>query len=248
MKRFFLIVVLSLVLVMARAQSIEQTIDWEPELTEFWDPEVAVITPGVGTAPPSDAIVLFDGTGFSAWERDPTGGEIGWEISDGAMTIRGEHGIKTKKAFGDIQLHLEWRTPSEAVGESQDRGNSGVFLMGLYEVQVLDNYNNRTYRNGQAGSTYKQTPPLVNACRPPGVWQTYDIVFDAPVFRNDGKLLKPAYVTVLHNGVLVQNHTELRGPTTYHGLPYYKPHGNLPLMLQEHDHPVSYRNVWIREF
>ena len=248
MKRLLLIVVLSLVLVMARAQSIEQTREWEPELTEFWDPEVTVVTPGDGSAPPSDALVLFDGTDFSQWESETgSGGPVQWVISDDVMTVKGDDGIKTKKAFGDVQLHIEWRTPAEVVGESQGRGNSGIYFMGLYEVQVLDNYNNRTYRNGQAGGTYKQTPPLVNACRPPGVWQTYDFIFMAPVFREDGKLIKPAHVTLLHNGVLVQNHTRYRGPTEYRGLPYYTAHGKLPLKLQEHNNPVSYRNIWIRE-
>ena len=248
MKRSFLAVVLSLVLVMAQAQSIEQTDQWDPELTEFWDPEVSVVTPGDGTAPPSDALVLFDGTDFSKWEPEEGGGEVKWELADGAMTVVAKtEGIKTKKAFGDIQLHIEWRTPAEVVGESQGRGNSGVFFMGLYEVQVLDNYNNRTYRNGQAGSVYKQAPPLVNACLPPGTWQTYDMIFEAPAFREDGKLIKPGYVTVLHNGVLIQNHTQIRGPMSYRGLPHYTAHGKLPLMLQDHTNPVSFRNIWVRE-
>ena len=249
MKRLFLIVVLNLVLVMAQAQSIEQTSQWEPELTEFWDPEVAVITPGDGSAAPSDALVLFDGNDVSQWESaNEGGGEVKWQISDDALTVvKGTGMIKTKKAFGDVQLHIEWRTPAEVVGESQGRGNSGVYFMGLYEVQVLDNYNNRTYRNGQAGGIYKQSAPLVNACRPPGVWQTYDIIFNAPVFRVDGRLVKPAHLTVLHNGVLVQNHTPLRGPTVYRGLPHYKAHGKLPFKLQDHNNPVSYRHIWIRE-
>ena len=248
MKRFLCILALTLALTFAQAQSIEQTSEWEPELTEFWEPQPEVITPGDGTAPPSDAIVLFDGSGLSEWVSAKDGSDAKWEVSDGAVTVvKTSGGIKTKKSFGDVQLHIEWRAPAEVVGESQGRGNSGIYFMEQYEVQVLDNYNNRTYINGQAGSTYKQTPPLVNACRPPGVWQTYDIVFESPVFREDGKLIKPAYVTVLHNGVLVQNHTEYRGPTVYRGLPYYKAHGQMPIFLQDHSNPVSYRNIWIRE-
>ena len=156
--------------------------------------------------------------------------------------------IQTRQGFGDVQLHVEWRTPVVVEGEGQGRGNSGVFLQGLYEVQVLDSYNNRTYSNGQAASLYKQHSPLVNASRGPGVWQTYDIVFKAPRFAGDGSVLSPAYVTVFHNGVLVQNHVELKGPTIYRGYPEYEAHADrLPISLQDHSNPVSYRNVWVRE-
>ncbi|MGB3617868.1 MAG: DUF1080 domain-containing protein, partial [Catalinimonas sp.] len=155
--------------------------------------------------------------------------------------------IRTKEAFGDCQLHVEWRAPTVVKGEGQGRGNSGVFLMGRYEIQVLDSYQNRTYANGQAASVYKQHPPLVNAARPPGQWQTYDIIFTAPRFNAEGRCVTPAHVTVLHNGVLVQHHVALLGPTEYVGLPFYRPHADkLPLELQDHGDLVSYRNVWVR--
>ncbi|RMG16112.1 MAG: DUF1080 domain-containing protein [Bacteroidetes bacterium] len=220
-----------------------------PEATEVWEPEPRVVTPGTTPSDaPSDAIVLFDGSDLSAWES-VNGGEAKWALSDGAMTVvKGTGAIQTRQGFGDCQLHIEWRTPAEVVGEGQGRGNSGIFLQSNYEVQVLDSYNNRTYSNGQAASIYKQHIPLVNACRPPGTWQTYDIIYSAPRFNKDGMVVRPAYVTVIHNGVLVQNHVELRGPTVYIGLPSYKAHADkLPLMLQDHGNPVSYRNIWIRE-
>ncbi|MDX1428996.1 MAG: DUF1080 domain-containing protein [Rhodothermales bacterium] len=220
----------------------------KPEETEVWEPEPPVVTTGSYPAPPSDAIVLFDGSDLSAW-TDENGGVAGWRVEDGAVTVvAGAGGIKTKRSFGDVQLHIEWRTPAEVRGEAQGRGNSGVFLMSLYEVQVLDSYQNRTYSNGQAGAVYKQHIPLVNATRPPGDWQTYDIVFRAPIFNHEGAVLRPALVTVFHNGILIQDHVRLLGPTIYIGLPKYEPHGNkLPLMLQDHGDPVSYRNIWVRE-
>ena len=219
-----------------------------PELTEVWEPEPAVVTSGVGMAPPSDAIVLFDGRDLSAWQHHD-GRDAEWTLADGAMTVKPKTGdIQTRKGFGDVQLHLEWRTPAEVESKDQGRGNSGVFLQGLYEVQELDSYNNRTYSNGQAASLYKQHIPLVNASRGPGEWQTYDIVFKAPRFDADGGLVSPAFVTVFHNGVLVQNHVELKGPTIYRGYPEYQAHADrLPLMLQDHSNPVSFRNIWIRE-
>ncbi|HVS14849.1 MAG TPA: DUF1080 domain-containing protein [Thermoanaerobaculia bacterium] len=219
----------------------------DPKLTEVWEPEPAVVTPGDAGAPPSDAVVLFDGADLSAWTgRD--GGAAPWEVADGAFTVvPGSGAIQTRRVFGDVQLHLEWRTPEAVSGEGQGRGNSGVFLMGLYELQVLDSYQNRTYSNGQAAAIYKQHVPLVNSSRPPGVWQTYDVVFRAPRFAADGTLERPATMTVLHNGVLVQDHVELRGPTLYIGEPSYQPHAReLPLMLQDHGNPVGFRNVWIR--
>jgi len=219
----------------------------KPQDTEVWEPEPEVVTPGEGTAAPSDAIILFDGSDLDNWESEK-GGEAKWEVSDGAMTVvKGTGAIRTKEVFGDCQLHIEWRTPAEVVGKSQGRGNSGVFLQGIYEVQVLDSYNNRTYSNGQAASLYKQSMPLVNACKPPGVWQSYDIIYRAPIFDVDGKVSSPAYITVIHNGVLVQNHYMLKGHTPYIGLPEYKKHGDGPIMLQDHGNPVSYRNIWIRK-
>jgi len=222
----------------------------KPEMTEIWDPEITVVTPGeTPLNAPSDAIILFDGTNLTNEWIGERGGEAGWKVEDGCATVVRGGGIQTRRSFNDFQLHIEWRTPSEVVGESQGRGNSGIFLQGIYELQVLDSYNNRTYRNGQAGSFYKQHPPLVNASKGPGVWQTYDIIYTAPRFRSDGTYFTPPTATVLHNGVLVQNHVSLRGPTEYIGIPEYfeKPHGAGPILLQEHGNPVSYRNIWVRE-
>jgi hypothetical protein len=174
----------------------------------------------------------------------------GWKVDNGFVTVvKGAGEIRTKRKFSNFQLHIEWRTPSEVSGESQGRGNSGIFLQEIYEVQVLDNFNNRTYRNGQAGSIYKQYPPQVNVCRKPGEWQTYDIIFNAPVFKEDGTYNVPPKVTLLQNGVLVLNNVALRGPTEYIGIPEYfvKPHGTGSIVLQDHSNPVSYRNIWIRE-
>ncbi len=219
-----------------------------PEDTEVWEPEPLVITPGTVGTPPSDAIVLFDGSDLSEWSA-PDGSDAGWRVEDGAMTIVPRTGsIRTRQGFGDVQLHIEWRTPAEVSGDGQGRGNSGVFLMERYELQVLDSYDNRTYSNGQAGAVYKQHIPQVNASRGPGEWQSYDIVFTAPRFDGDGALASPAYMTVFHNGVLIQNHVELRGPMTYVGEPKYEAHAERePLMLQDHGNPVSYRNIWVRE-
>jgi hypothetical protein len=217
-------------------------------------PRPPVITPATASTqeragqPPSDAIVLFDGKDLSKWES-VKGGAALWKVAgDYFEVVPKTGGIQTKQGFGDCQLHVEWMAPDPPRGQSQDRGNSGVFLMGLYEVQVLDSYQNDTYPDGQAAALYGQFPPLVNACLPPGKWQTYDIVFRAPRFDADGKLLRPARVTVLHNGVLVQDNVELMGPTTHKARPPYKAHADkLPISLQDHDHPVRFRNIWIRE-
>jgi hypothetical protein len=221
---------------------------WTPELTEKWEPVPVKVTPGKGTAPPSDAIVLFDGTDLSEWETEG-GGTAGWKVEDGVLTVApGTGSIQTRQSFGDIQLHLEWRAPFEVQGDGQDHGNSGVFLQKRYEIQVLDCYENTTYVNGQTASVYKQYPPLVNACLPTGEWQTYDIIFMAPRFNSDSSLFAPATVTVLHNGILVQNHVSIRGTIQYIGLPEYEPHDmKQPLMLQDHGNPVSFRNIWLRE-
>ena len=220
----------------------------DPKLTEVWEPVPRVVTPGTGTAAPSDAIVLFNGKDLSEWQH-ADGSSAKWKIADGAATVvRAAGSIQTKRAFGDCQLHVEWRAPEKIDGEGQGRGNSGVFLQGRYEVQVLDSYNNRTYSNGQASSIYKQHIPMVNASRRPGEWQSYDVFFRAPRFAEDGALLTPSYITVVHNGVLVQDHVELKGTTAYIGQPSYQKHQpKEPLMLQEHGNPVSYRNIWIRE-
>ncbi|MGX5818865.1 3-keto-disaccharide hydrolase [Chitinophaga lutea] len=220
----------------------------KPEETEVWTPVPAVVTPGSTAAnAPSDAIVLFDGKDLSKWESEK-GGAVPWTVADGAMTVSPRKGgIKTKDSFEDFQLHIEFRTPSVVKGEGQGRGNSGIFLQSFYELQVLDNYNNKTYSNGQAGSLYKQSIPLVNACRKPGEWQSYDVIWTAPRFNADGSLKSPARATVLHNGVLVQNNTELLGKTLYIGKPFYEKHGAMPLTLQDHGDLVSYRNIWIRK-
>ncbi|GAB4425009.1 MAG: DUF1080 domain-containing protein [Bacteroidia bacterium] len=220
----------------------------DPRATELWEPIPPVVTPGNYHTPPSDAIVLFDGKDLSNWVS-MDGSPAKWTVQDGAMTVLPQSGnIQTRMGFGDIQLHLEWRSPVVVKGEGQGRGNSGVFLMGTYEVQVLDCYDNRTYSNGQTASVYKQVIPLANACRPPGEWQTYDIIFMAPVFDKDGSLRRPATVTVIHNGIVVQNHVEIRGDTPYQGLPEYRAHADeLPLQLQDHGDLVSYRNIWVRK-
>jgi len=205
-------------------------------------PEPKVVDPGPVGGPPSDAVVLFDGQDLSRWK----GGEK-WEIKDGYAIAR-ETGINTKDSFGYCQLHVEWASPAEVSGQGQGRGNSGVYLMERYEVQVLDSYDNKTYFDGQAGSIYKQHPPLVNACRKPGEWQTYDIIFSAPKFDDQGQVVKPAYVTLFHNGVLVQNHFELLGGTFYDQAPAYMAHAaRAPIHIQFHGNPVRFRNIWIRE-
>jgi hypothetical protein len=204
--------------------------------------------PGPPAPVPSDAIVLFDGRDLSGWTA-ATGAPAGWAVRDGYMeVVKGSGSIRTRSGFGDCQLHVEWATPAPAAGSGQDRGNSGVFLMDTYEVQVLDSYNSRTYADGMAAAIYGQFPPLVNASRKPGEWQTYDIVFHAPHFDAGGALLSPARMTVFHNGILVHDNDVLTGPTAHKARPPYKAHPDrLPISLQDHDHPVRYRNIWIRE-
>jgi 3-keto-disaccharide hydrolase len=205
-------------------------------------PEPKVVDPGPPGGPPSDAIVLFDGKDLSKWQ----GGED-WEVKEGYAIAR-KHHIKTKDSFGDCQLHVEFATPAKVEGSGQGRGNSGVFLMDRYEVQILDSYDNKTYFDGQCASIYKQTPPMVNACRKPGESQTYDILWEGPRFGPDGKVTKPAIVTVLHNDVAVVNHFELLGSTSYDQPPVYEKHSERePLRLQFHGNPVRFRNIWIRE-
>ena len=220
-----------------------------PEDTEDWSRKPVVVNPGKHSKAPSDAIILYDGKDCLDKWTNSKGEKIQWKTKGNALFVEKNTGmIRTKDKFGDMQLHIEWRSPKKIEGEGQGRGNSGVFLMGRYEVQVLDSYNNETYYNGQAGSVYKQYIPLVNACREPGKWQSYDIFFTAPKFNADKSLKSPAYVTVLHNGVLIHNHVELRGTTVYSGQPKYKYHEDkLPIMLQDHGNPVGYRNIWVRE-
>lgn len=205
-------------------------------------PEPKVIEPGPPGGVPSDAIVLFDGKALSKW----TGGE-NWEIKDGYAITR-KAGISTKESFGDCQLHLEFATPSKVEGSGQGRGNSGVYMMGRYEIQILDSYDNTTYFDGQCGAIYKQQPPMVNACRKPGEWQTYDILFTAPRFDAEGKVVRPAAVTVLQNGVAIHNHYELQGGTSYTEPPKYVKHAERePISLQFHGNDTMFRNIWIRE-
>jgi hypothetical protein len=224
-----------------------------PGMSEFWLPQPTVVTPGdiQTNSAPSDAIVLFDGKDLSAWESVRTKGVAEWIVNnDGTFTVNKKHGdIQTKQSFESFQLHIEWRIPVNITGESQARGNSGVFLQGKYEVQVLDSYVNETYSNGQAGSIYKQSRPLVNVMRKPGEWNVFDIIYTAPVFKEDGTYRIPPSVTVLHNGVVVQNNTTIIGTTEYIGFPRVEKHGAGPIVLQSHgdpSEPIAFRNIWIR--
>lgn len=226
----------------------------QPEMSEFWTPQPKIVVPPdmdqAIITPPSDAIVLLglDAESADEWVNCDPNKAVEWEVEQGVMTVKPSSGsIRTKREFGDFQLHVEWSTPTEIVGESQGRGNSGVFMQGIYEVQILDNYGNETYANGQAGSIYKQTPPLVNACQKPGKWNTYDIIYTAPRFKEDGSLQSHGRITVLHNGVLVQNNTMILGTTEYIGFPRIVAHGKGPIILQDHLNPVRFRNIWIRE-
>jgi len=230
----------------------------KPEETEVWKPIASVVTPAAAAGgAPSDAIVLFDGDHLGQWVATKDKSPAAWTVADGLLTVdKAKGNIETKRAFGDYQLHLEWRIPADITGSGQLRGNSGVFLASTgprdegYEVQILDSFQNATYVNGQAASVYKQHPPLANASRKPGEWQTYDIVWHAPVFAADGTVTTPANVTVIHNGVLVQDHTVLAGETVYIGKPFYKAHGPAPIKLQAHGDPsapISFRNIWVRE-
>ena len=255
MKQKHLFVIAASLLISSFAQA--QT---KPEETEVWQPVPKVVTPGKTNADaPSDAIVLFDGKDLSQWVfANDTTKPATWKVADGILTVDKTTGnIQTKRRFMDYQLHIEWKEPKTLTGSGQARGNSGLFLASIgpgddgYELQILDNYNNATYVNGQAASIYKQTAPLVNACKPVDVWQTYDVAWTAPRFNADSSLKTPAFVTVFHNGVLVQNHTELKGPTQYIGTPAYrKAHGASPIKLQAHgdkSEPLSFRNIWVRD-
>jgi len=232
----------------------------KPEDTEVWEPVPKIVTPGATSAePPSDAIVLFDGKNLDEWVSAQDHSPAKWDVANGILTVSKAHGvgnIETKRSFKNYQLHVEWKIPENITGSGQARGNSGVFLASTgpgddgYELQVLDSYNNKTYVNGQAASIYKQSPPLVNPNRKPGEWQTYDVVWTAPTFNDDGSLKTPAYVTVFFNGVLVQNHFQLKGQTLYIGQPFYKKYDSAPIKLQAHgdkSEPLSFRNIWIRD-
>ena len=251
--------VLTLIVTVLSMNAINAQDSKDPKATEVWEPVPKVVTPGTTTNDkPDDAIVLFDGKDLNEWvsTNDPAK-PAGWTVSDGIITVKkGTGNIQTKRTFTDYQLHLEWRIPEVIHGEGQARGNSGLFLAATgpgdegYEIQILDAYNNRTYSNGQTGAIYKQQIPLVNACKKPGEWQTYDIIWTAPRFNEDGSIKTPARVTAIHNGVLIQNNVEFKGTTVYIGKPYYKKHGPAPIKLQDHgdpSEPISFRNIWIRE-
>jgi hypothetical protein len=230
----------------------------KPADTEVWEPVPKVVTPGPATTspPPSDAVVLFDGTNLDQWVNVKDGSPAGWTVADGILTVNKAAGnIQTKRSFKNYQIHIEWRIPEGVTGTGQARGNSGLFLAstgagdGGYELQILDSYENKTYVNGQAGSIYKQFIPLVNASRKPGEWQSYDVVWTAPTFNADGSVKTPAYVTAFHNGVLIQNHVQLKGETLYIGTPTYKAYDTAPIKLQAHGDPsppISFRNIWLR--
>jgi hypothetical protein len=232
----------------------------KPQDTEVWEPVPKIVTPGAtNSAPPSDAIVLFDGRNLDEWVYNKDHSPARWPVADGILTVSktpGGGNIETKRTFKNYQLHIEWRIPENITGSDQGRGNSGVFLASTgpgdagYELQILDSYNNKTYVNGQAGSMYKQAIPLANPNRKPGEWQTYDVAWTAPTFNADGSVKTPAYVTVFFNGVLVQNHFELKGETLYIGKPVYKKYDRAPIKLQAHgdkSEPISFRNIWVRE-
>ena len=228
----------------------------KPEETEVWTPVPKIITPGRTNADaPSDAIVLFDGKNVDAWVSAKDGSPAKWTVANGILTVNKAAGdIRTKRTFTNFQIHLEWRIPPGVTGTDQARGNSGLYLAWTpetgYELQILDSYENKTYVNGQAASMYKQHPPLVNAMRKPGEWQTYDVVWTAPTFNDDGSVKTPGLVTAFHNGVLVQNHVALKGGTVYIGQPAYHAHGPASIMLQAHGDPsppISFRNIWVRE-
>jgi hypothetical protein len=237
------------VLLLSPATTHAQMHTWPPNSPDR--PRPPIVTPGPAgppVAPPSDAIVLFDGTNLDSWMAADSSAAK-WLVKDGYVeVVPGTGSMVSRRAFGSVQLHIEWAAPTPPQGESQERGNSGVYLMSHYEIQVLDTYENVTYADGEAGAVYGQTPPLVNAARPPGVWQTYDIVFHRPIFATDGSVQRPARVTVFWNGVLVQDNTEITGWTVHAAVAHYQPHADrLPLSLQDHGNKVRYRNIWVRE-
>jgi hypothetical protein len=257
---FSTLLALTTLIAVAAPLSARQTPAPKHEDTEIWEPVPKVVTPGATeTAPPSDAIVLFDGKNLDEWVSAQDKSPAKWSVAGGVLTVnktKGVGNIETKRSFKNYQLHIEWKIPENITGSDQARGNSGVFLAstgpgdGGYELQVLDSYNNKTYVNGQAGSIYKQAIPLANANRKPGEWQTYDVIWTAPTFQADGSVKTPAYVTVLFNGVLVENHFELKGETRFIGQPFYKKYDTAPIKLQAHgdkSEPISFRNIWIRE-
>jgi hypothetical protein len=258
--RFSQLLALATLISVSAALSAQEPAKPKPEDTEVWTPVPRVVTPGAtDAAPPSDAIVLFGGKNEDEWVSAQDHTPAQWVVQAGILTVSkapGVGSIETKRKFKDYQLHIEWKIPEDITGSGQGRGNSGVFLASTgpgdagYELQVLDAFNNPTYVNGQGGSIYKQSPPLVNPARKPGEWQSYDVVWTAPTFNSDGSVKTPAWVTVFFNGVLVQNHFELKGQTLYIGQPFYKAYDRAPIKLQAHgdkSEPLSFRNIWVRE-
>ncbi len=223
----------------------------KPEETEFYTPVPPTVIPNTKQGVPSDAIVLFNGDNLERWEHSKTKENATWYVNtDGSMSVKNKSGdIQTKQEFGSVQLHIEWKSPKDIKGNGQSRANSGVFLQGKYEVQVLDNNDNETYVNGQVGAVYKQHVPLVKASVPSGEWNAYDIIYHAPEFNKKGEKIKSGTLTVLHNGILIQDHVEIKGTTPYIGWPKNPPHGKGPIRLQDHgdNSRVSYRNIWVRE-
>ncbi len=224
-----------------------------PAMTEFWTPQPKVVTPGdsATNSAPSDAVVLFDGKDLSSWSSSSNGGPAEWDVHDGVFTVNKKKGdIQTRESFGSFQLHIEWQVPENITGSSQSRGNSGIFLQNKYEIQILDCYQNETYANGQTGSVYKQVIPLANAMRKPGEWNVYDIIYNAPVFNEDGTYKVAPTVTVIQNGILLLNNFTIRGTTEYIGHPRVVKHGDGPIKLQSHgdpSEPISFRNIWLRK-
>ena len=253
MKKIFFL--LTTTIVFSAQQSFAQKPD--PAATEVWQPEPKIVMTSEANQVPSDAIILFDGKNLNEWLSVQDNSPAKWDVNNGVFTVKkGTGNIQTKKSFMDYQLHLEWQIPANITGTGQGRGNSGLFLASTgkgddgYEIQILDCFENKTYVNGQVGSIYKQSIPLANASRKPGQWQTYDVIWTAPRFNDGGDLLSPARVTLIHNGVLVQNNTTLTGGTVYVGKPTYKKHGATPIKLQAHgdkSEPISFRNIWVRE-
>ena len=252
--KFFIIICLCFTTCFSYAQtdSVFKKDFTKPEATEVWEPKPKIVTPGIGTAPPSDAIILFDGTSMDKWVTSKDGSPPKWILNEGVMTVKpGTGSVQTKQKFGDCQLHVEFRIPHDA-GKSANRndaGNSGVFLQERYEVQIFNSYNNETplYANGQTGSIYKQAIPLANASSKPGEWDSFDIFYTAPRFRENGSLARSAYITLVHNGVLTLNHFEIHGTIQYIGIPKYELHDKASVLLQGHGSAVSFRNIWIRE-
>jgi len=255
-KTFFLTMLLSASIVIHAQEKFPEPEKMTPGMSAFWNPQPVVVKPGKvpcdkPTPAPSDAIVLFDGKDLSKWES-VKGGEAKWKVSGGMFTVDKSQGnIQTKQSFRDYQLHIEWQAPKNVEGESQTRGNSGIFMQGIYEIQVLDSYQNPTYNSGHAGSVYKQSMPLVNVTNPPGEWNVFDIIYTAPTFTKDGTYRTYPYVTVIHNGVVIQNNVRINGTTANVGFPQVKEHGDGPILLQSHGDKtttcVSFRNIWIRE-